>query len=274
MEKNVSKDTDFSWYFTKEQLKQTASKAHNYTDKQIERLRAEGVSFVQDIGRYMKMPQLAIATAIVFFQRFYLYQSFQDFPVQDVGSCCLFLAGKVEDSPKKLKDIIIKSTSFSSGVELKETDDEYFRKREILLRNERILLQTISFDLTVEHPYRYLLSYVKALSGDRYLAQTAWNYVNDSLRTTLCLQRPPQVISCAAIALAAKRNNYPLHGPAGKEEPWFHQFVGHDVSQADMDEIGQQILDLYTDKPDLQEEASKRYNSAAEDISKKAKNKS
>jgi hypothetical protein len=42
---------------------------------------------------------------------------------QDVGSCCLFLAGKVEDSPKKLKDIIIKSTSFSSGVELKETDD-------------------------------------------------------------------------------------------------------------------------------------------------------
>jgi hypothetical protein len=42
---------------------------------------------------------------------------------------------------------------------------EYFRKREILLRNERILLQTISFDLTVEHPYRYLLSYVKALSG-------------------------------------------------------------------------------------------------------------
>lgn len=32
---------------------------------------------------------------------------------------------------------------------------------------ERILLQTIKFDLQVEHPYMFLLRYVKQLKGKR-----------------------------------------------------------------------------------------------------------
>jgi len=32
---------------------------------------------------------------------------------------------------------------------------------------ERILLQTIKFDLQVEHPYMFLLRYVKQLKGER-----------------------------------------------------------------------------------------------------------
>jgi hypothetical protein len=31
---------------------------------------------------------------------------------------------------------------------------------------ERILLQTIKFDLQVEHPYSYLLKYAKCLKGE------------------------------------------------------------------------------------------------------------
>ena len=40
--------------------------------------------------------------------------------------------------------------------------------------------------------------YASAAGGDKKLAQTAWNFVNDSLlRTTLCLEYPPDVC-CAA----------------------------------------------------------------------------
>lgn len=42
-----------------------------------------------------------------------------------------------------------------------------------------MLLQTLSFDLTVEHPYDFLLSFVKVLKGDRTIAQYAWNFLND-----------------------------------------------------------------------------------------------
>ena len=45
--------------------------------------------------------------------------------------------------------------------------------------------------LTTAHPppsRRPLLAYVKSIQGTRDLAQIAWNFINDSLRTTICLQ--------------------------------------------------------------------------------------
>ncbi len=57
--------------------------------------------------------------------------------------------------------------------------------REEVLLGERNVLQTMAFDLTVEHPYKHLLTYVKTLRGNqsteafKSLAQVAWNFVND-----------------------------------------------------------------------------------------------
>lgn len=39
-------------------------------------------------------------------------------------------------------------------------------KQEEVMVLERILLQTIKFDLQVEHPYMFLLRYVKQLKGE------------------------------------------------------------------------------------------------------------
>lgn len=46
------------------------------------------------------------ATGVVYFHRFYMFHSFQQFPRYVTACCCLFLAGKVEETPKKCKDII------------------------------------------------------------------------------------------------------------------------------------------------------------------------
>lgn len=40
----------------------------------------------------------------------------------------------------------------------------FFHQEEVMVL-ERILLQTIKFDLQVEHPYMFLLRYVKQLKG-------------------------------------------------------------------------------------------------------------
>ena len=47
---------------------------------------------------------------------------------------------------------------------------------------ERILLQTLTFDLDITHPYQPLLRQVKLIGGKRKLAQVAWNFVNDRSR--------------------------------------------------------------------------------------------
>jgi len=46
-------------------------------------------------------------------------------------------------------------------------------KQEEVMTLERILLQTIKFDLMVEHPYAYLLRFAKLVKGN--LPQTVFN---------------------------------------------------------------------------------------------------
>lgn len=41
---------------------------------------------------------------------------------------------------------------------------------------ERILLQTIKFDLQVEHPYQFLLKYAKQLKGKETAGIIAWEH--------------------------------------------------------------------------------------------------
>ena len=85
-----------------------------------------------------------------------------------MATCCLFLAGKVEETPKKCKDIVKEAKSW---FELKSLE-KYFTLfgddpiKEIMVY-ERILLQTIKFDLQVDHPYTYLLRYAKTLNGEQ-----------------------------------------------------------------------------------------------------------
>lgn len=43
--------------------------------------------------------------------------------------------------------------------------EESFSLQEEVMVLERILLQTIKFDLQVEHPYQFLLRYAKQLKG-------------------------------------------------------------------------------------------------------------
>ena len=66
-----------------------------------------------------------------------------------------------------------------------------------------VLLQTIKFDLQVDHPYTSILLFAKSLKGDRNklqkMVQMSWTFVNDSLCTTVCLQWEPEIIAIAGI---------------------------------------------------------------------------
>lgn len=46
------------------------------------------------------------ATACVYFHRFFMYHSFKEYNRYLTALGCLFLAGKVEETPKKCKDLI------------------------------------------------------------------------------------------------------------------------------------------------------------------------
>lgn len=81
---------------------------------------------------------------------------------------CLFLAGKVEETPKKCKEIVKAGKTYLENKNLiqysKNFGDNSVRE---VMTYEKILLQTIKFDLQVDHPYGYLLKYAKTFQGDK-----------------------------------------------------------------------------------------------------------
>ncbi|KXZ41462.1 CYCT1 protein [Gonium pectorale] len=89
------------------------------------------------------------------------------------------------------------------------------RVKEEVLQAERAVLYTLGFDLNITHPYQNLIDWLnkeKLLtdlpheSPFKPLVQNAWNLVNDSLRTTLCLQFPPPKLAGAALWMADLMN--------------------------------------------------------------------
>ena len=93
---------------------------------------------------------------------------------------CLFLAGKVEETPKKSRDILKQAKMLLSdhqfakfGADPRVRNVQAFSRHGILVymfqeelfTHERILLQTIKFDLQVDHPYPYILKFGKQLKG-------------------------------------------------------------------------------------------------------------
>lgn len=178
-----------------------------------------------------------------------MFHSFRTFPRYITACCCLFLAGKVEETPKKCKDIIKVAKSMLNDEKFSTFGED---PKEEVMTLERILLQTIKFDLQVEHPYGYLLKYAKCLKGDKAklqkMVQMAWTFVNDSLCTTLCLQWEPEVIAVALMFLAGKLNKFEVtdwNGRASKHNAWWDMFV-EDVTMELLEDICHQVLDLYS----------------------------
>jgi len=95
--------TSSHWYFTREELKQ----AYGPDYKAEVNARRTTVAFLQEAGIKLRQPQLTIATAIVFFHRFFVRHGLKDYDPYVIATTSLFLAGKVEETPKKLRDVIL-----------------------------------------------------------------------------------------------------------------------------------------------------------------------
>ncbi|KAG2409292.1 Cyclin-T1-5 protein [Vigna angularis] len=199
------------WYMSRKEIEEHSPSRKDGIDLKKETyLRKSYCTFLQDLGMRLKVPQVTIATAIIFCHRFFLRQSHAKNDRRTIATVCMFLAGKVEETPRPLKDVILvsyeiihkKDPAAAQRIKQKEV---YEQQKELILLGERVVLATLAFDLNVQHPYKPLVEAIKKFNvAKNALAQVAWNFVNDGLRTSLCLQFKPHHIAAGAIFLAAK----------------------------------------------------------------------
>ncbi|XP_071702307.1 cyclin-T1-4-like [Rutidosis leptorrhynchoides] len=230
------------WFFSKKEIEcSTPSRSDGIDYEQEEHLRKLYCSFLQELGVELKVPQVTIATALMFCHRFYMRQSHAKNDWQTVATVCMFLACKAEETPRWLNELIVVAYKLiykwdpSASRRIREI---YDRQKELILIGERLLLNTIAFDLNIEHPYKSLVASLKRLDiTHKELAKVAWNFVNDWLRTSMCLQHKPHYIAAGSLFLAAKVTHVKLVTTKGKA--WWMEF---DVSPKQLEDVIQQMM--------------------------------
>lgn len=235
------------WYFSREQIDNLSpSRLDGIDAKKEANLRKSYCTFIKEIGMQLKMPQVAIATAIIYCHRFYMRQSHQTNDRYTIATACMFLAAKVEETPGLLRDVTMLAYETRHKRDLAATErikqkEVYEQQKQLVLMAERVLLSTLAFGFDVHHPYKDLVKAIKIFNVKRNsLAQVAWNFVNDGLITTLCLQFRPKHIAAGAIFLAAKFLKVKLQSEG--ERPWWEEF---NVNAHQLEEVSNQMLELY-----------------------------
>ncbi|XP_041973724.1 cyclin-C [Aricia agestis] len=195
-------------------------------------------SIIQILGEQLKLRQQVIATATVYFKRFYARNSLKCIDPLLLAPTCVFLASKVEEfgviSNSRLittcQTVIKNKFSYAYG------QQEFPYRTNHILECEFYLLENLDCCLIVFQPYRPLLLFVQDIGQDDQLLTCAWRVVNDSLRTDVSLLYPPYQIAIAALNIACVM--------LGKEnlKPWFAEL---NVDMDKIQEIVRAIINLY-----------------------------
>ncbi|XP_028780830.1 cyclin-L1-1 isoform X3 [Neltuma alba] len=190
-------------------------------------------------------PQAVMATGQVLFHRFYCKKSFARFNVKKVAASCVWLASKLEESPRKARQVIIVFHRMECRREKLPIEhlDLYSKKyvdlKMELSRTERHILKEMGFICHVEHPHKFISNYLATLETPEELRQEAWNLANDSLRTTLCVRFKSEVVACGVVYAAARRFQVPLP----ESPPWWKAF---DAEKSGIDEVCRVLAHLYS----------------------------
>ena len=176
-------------FFNESQL--PSVKSGYYTIDQEKSIRSKTCRFLSEAGRALKLHRLATSTAMVLFHRFYAVHSFEEHDRFEVALACILLAAKTEESPRKMNHVIQESHKLKylsakrALADRKDNDDnnknnsnkdrsdkneededndgtldvkskEYIRLKERTLLLERVILHTIGFELSIDHPHKFI----------------------------------------------------------------------------------------------------------------------
>ncbi|KAM4698020.1 cyclin-T2 isoform 2-T2 [Rhinophrynus dorsalis] len=238
------------WFFTREQLENSPSRRCGIEADQELSYRQQSANLIQDMGQRLNVSQLTINTAIVYMHRFYMHHSFTKFHRNVISPTALFLAAKVEEQPRKLEHVIKVSHACLNPQDplLDTKSDAYLQQAQELVILETTLLQTLGFEITIEHPHTDVVKCTQLVRASKDLAQTSYFMATNSLHlTTFCLQYKPTVIACVCIHLACKWSNWEI--PVSTDGKHWWEYVDPSVTLELLDELTHEFLQILEKTP-------------------------
>lgn len=141
------------------------------------------------------------------------------------AATALFLASKVEESSRKMRELVLafcRVAQKNPNLVIDEQSKDFWRWRDSILYNEDVFLETLCFDLTVESPHRYVYDMLRfyGLDQNKRVRNAAWSFVTDSSQTQLCLLANSRTIAVASLYAACRHCDIALADDA-KGRPWW-----------------------------------------------------
>jgi len=167
--------------------------------------------------------------------RYFAVHSFKKNDRYSVALACVYLAAKIMEAPKALRDVVMTAEKYrykqyaaKHPEEAKFWEDRVHQEtvRDEVLDAERAVLYTIGFNLNVVLPYRFLFHYQKMQWVEKDVFTAAWIFINDSGHTQMCLVYNPEEIAVAAIyaALVCLRKELPAAATDGGKKSFCELF--------------------------------------------------
>jgi len=228
------------WVLDKTDLmKERANDLSVLTDEEYQKIFIFYASFIQMLGEQLKLRQQVIATATVFFKRFYAKNSLNTVDPLLMAPTCVFLASKVEEFGviSNTKLINTCSSIIKNHLNYAFPGIEFPYRTQMILECEFFLLENMDCCLVVFQPYRPLVQYCQDLGPglEDQLLPVAWKFVNDSFRSDVCLLYPPFKVALACLHMASCLLGKDLRG-------WFSELS---VDMDKVQEITKHLLYVY-----------------------------
>eukprot|EP01132_Coremiostelium_polycephalum_P004129 gene4129-5166_t len=215
------------WLLDKNKIEESNPKDKSFLSPiELRRLKIHFCNVIQNLGNALKLRQRAISTAIVYFKRFYLKNSFVDCEPRLIAVTCLYLSSKVEECITQAK---------KCGIKMKELDQSFNYSMNDILECEFYVLEELDFCLIIYHPYKSLSSYLSSSGIDQSSMDIVWGIVNDSYRTDVSLRFAPYVVALGCIYVASFILKRDL-------KQWFSDL---NIDMKDIWEVAKELIDYY-----------------------------
>ncbi|BFZ57206.1 RNA polymerase II C-terminal domain kinase beta subunit [Savitreella phatthalungensis] len=193
-------------FLGQDQVDALAAKAaiHRRGSRTTARLAAGDVLAVA--GRLLQFPSRTIVAAMTVWARFDLLDpTTADYRPDDLTSAALFFACKLEDTPKKSKEVIAAIFHARHGRPMASKQDlaQLEEQRQRVLSLERIMLENQSFDFRKPDTFTHMVKLAKQFRIPRLVARRAWDVCSDCHRTWLPLKVTTCTLAVAALECAA-----------------------------------------------------------------------
>lgn len=171
----------------------------------------------------------------------------------------------MEEQPRKLEHVIREAHNCLKLEPLDPAKDSYAEQVKDLVFNENVLLQTLGFDVAIDHPHTHVVKTCHLVKGElnllnftritserfmifftasKDLAQTSYFMASNSLHlTTMCLQYRPTVVACFCIHLACKWSSWEI--PQSTEQKHWFQYVDKTVTMDLLKKLTDEFLHIF-----------------------------